>query len=63
MGWPASARPESRERGWQRFEPAFDPAEAVSLDRVAGGVYRLIERRGPDVSAIEAGNESPGGRR
>ncbi len=39
--------PESRERGWRRFEPAFDPAEAVSLDRLAGRVYRLIDRRGP----------------
>ena len=53
-----SARPQSPERGWRRFEPAFDPAEAVSLDRVAGRVYRLIERRGPCVPAIEARNES-----
>jgi len=63
IGRPASARPESPERGWQRFEPAFDPAEAVSLDRVAGRVYRLTERRGPDVSAIEARNQCSGGRR
>ncbi len=64
IGWPASARPESRERGGQRFEPAFDPPPgAVSLDRVAGRVYRLTERRGAAVPAIETRNECSGGRR
>ncbi len=45
------------------LNPLATPPRPISLDRVAGRVYRLIERRGPCVPAIEARNESLGGRR